>query len=130
MVERLLLDTHAVIWSALDPGELSSKARSAIKDPSNTIYVSPITAMEIAAKVRIGKLEIARPLAIGFSDQMVARGFVELPLRSVHAEMAGSFRSTNNDPWDRLLAAQAKIEDLGLVSNDGKMSDFGVRIFW
>ena len=130
MTKRLLLDTHAVIWSALFPAKLSQSARAAIEDESNRIYFSPVTAMEIATKVRIGKLDMARPLATGFADQMIARHFVELPLSAAHAELAGSFLSANNDPWDRLLAAQARIENLGLVSNDGNMSDLGVRIFW
>ena len=130
MTDRLLLDTHAVIWTALCPDKLSRTARAAIEDEGNRIYFSPITAMEIATKVRIGKLDMARPLASGFADQMVARNFVELPLSAAHAELAGSFRSGNNDPWDRLLAAQARVENLGLITNDGKMDDLGVRIFW
>ena len=130
MTERLLLDTHAVIWSALNPTRLSRAARVAIEDPGNSIYFSPVSAMEITTKVRIGKLDFARPLASGFADQMVARGFAELPLSAAHAEMAGSFLGANNDPWDRLLAAQARLEKFGLVTNDAKMSDFGVRIFW
>lgn len=130
MSERLLLDTHTVIWSAIYPEKLSSRARAAIEGPDNVVYFSPVTAMEIVTKVRIGKLEIARPLATGFFDQMNARGFTELPLLSEHSEMAGAFRSSNNDPWDRLLAAQARIEHLGLVTCDAKMGDFGVNIFW
>jgi PIN domain nuclease of toxin-antitoxin system len=130
MVERLLLDTHTIIWSALDVDKLSSAARSAIENPDNNVYFSPVTTMEIATKVRIGKLDMARPLATGFADQMIGRGFIELPLVATHAEMAGSFLSGNNDPWDRLLAAQARIEQMGLVTNDSKMDDFGVRIFW
>jgi len=130
MTERLLLDTHAVIWSALDPGRLSPAARLAIEDPGNNIYFSPVSAMEITTKVRIGKLDLARPLAAGFADQMAARGFAELPLSAAHAEMAGTFLSANNDPWDRLLAAQARIEKLGLITNDSEMGDFGARLFW
>ena len=130
MTDRLLLDTHTVIWAALYPAKLSPSARAAIEDASNRIFFSPVTAMEIATKVRIGKLDMARALATGFAEQMMARDFVELPLRAAHAELAGSLRSENNDPWDRLLAAQARVENLGLITNDGKMDDFGVRIFW
>ena len=130
MTDRLLLDTHAVIWSALYPAKLSRSARSAIEDETNRIYFSPVTAMEIATKVRIGKLDIARPLTIGFAEQMAARNFIELPLSCAQAELAGSFRSNNNDPWDRLLAAQARVENLGLITSDGKMDDFGIRLLW
>ncbi len=109
---------------------LSHIARTAIEHQDNVIYFSPVSAMEIATKVRIGKLEIARPLANAFAEQMMARSFVELPLSAAHAELAGSIPSATNDPWDRLLAAQARIEGLGFITNDGKMGDLGVRIFW
>jgi PIN domain nuclease of toxin-antitoxin system len=127
---NLLLDTHAVIWAALDPDLLSKAARTAIEDPDNSVHFSPVTAMEISTKVRIGKLEFARPLATGLAEQMSARGFAELPLLSNHAELAGSFDSANNDPWDRLLAAQARAEAMSLVTNDSKMTDFGIDRFW
>ncbi len=130
MPERLLLDTHVVIWSALDPDQLSVTARAMIEDTDNIVFVSPVTAMEIATKVRIGKLDFARPLATGFTEAMAARGFTELPLTALHAEMAGGFASANNDPWDRLLAAQARGQDLTLLTNDGRMSDFGARLMW
>jgi PIN domain nuclease of toxin-antitoxin system len=130
VAKRLLLDTHTIIWAALDVHKLSGKARSAIEDPDNDIFFSAVTAMEIATKVRIGKLDIARPLATGFAAQMIIRGFAELPLLSLHAEMAGAFLSANNDPWDRLLAAQARLEKLDLITNDSQMADFGISTIW
>jgi PIN domain nuclease of toxin-antitoxin system len=128
--ESLLLDTQAIILWSIEPGRLPKVIQDAIANPSNTIYFSSVSAMEIATKVRIGKLEKARALVTDFADQLVAGGFIELPLSAAHAEMAGSFSSANNDPWDRLLAAQARIERMGFVTSDGKMDDFGVRIIW
>jgi len=128
--EALLLDTHVVIWWALGRDQLSDRASDAIRSIANKVFFSPVTAMEIVTKVRIGKLDFARPLASGFADQMVRHGFAELPLTAADAEMAGSFISTNNDPWDRLLAAQARLHGLALVTSDGRMSDFGVTIIW
>jgi PIN domain nuclease of toxin-antitoxin system len=130
MAEIFLLDTHTVVWTALAPEELSHRARSVIEDDGNKILFSPVTAMEIATKVRIGKFELARPLARGFSGQMTARRFFELPLTSEHAELAGSFSSPNNDPWDRLLAAQSQIERATLITCDGKMDGFGIKTLW
>lgn len=130
MAERLLLDTHTLIWWTLKDEKLSSVARAAILDVNNAIYVSPVTAMEICTKVRIGRLHEARALASGFSDKMSAEGFVELPLKFEHAEMAGSFPAANNDPWDRLLAAQARLEGLTLVSCDTKLDGFDVATLW
>lgn len=67
---------------------------------------------------------------MNFALQLTARGLMELPLAANHAEMAGFFASANNDPWDRLLAAQACIEQVELITGDSKMDDFGVRAYW
>lgn len=130
MAARLLLDTHTLIWWTQNDRKLSVVARALILDIENTIYVSPVTAMEICTKVRIGKLGEARALAERFSAHMAEEGFVEVPLKFEHAEMAGCFAAANNDPWDRLLAAQARLEGLTLVSCDAKLSGFDVATIW
>ncbi|HEX8620886.1 MAG TPA: type II toxin-antitoxin system VapC family toxin [Allosphingosinicella sp.] len=130
MSEPLLLDTHAIIFWASDQSKLSRAAFAAIENGENEVYVSPVSAMEIATKVRIGRLEVGRPLASGFRRQMMERGFSELVLTIDHAELAGSFPSPHNDPWDRLLAAQAQIEGMTLVTNDARMGSFGVKTYW
>ncbi len=130
MALRLLLDTHTIIWWALDQQMLSQRAFAALEDSENIVFFSPVTAMEIATKVRIGKLDFARPLITDFTGQLIRHGFTELPLQCIHSETAGGFVSRNNDPWDRLLAAQAKIEGLQLVSKDTRMGEFGINLFW
>lgn len=130
MAGSYLLDTHTVVWTAFVPTDLSARARAVIEDEDNQIFFSPVTAMEIGTKVRLGKFELARPLARDFFAQMTEHKFVELPLTCDHAELAGSFVSSNNDPWDRLLAAQARIERLTLISRDGDMAGFGASILW
>ncbi|NJS14701.1 MAG: type II toxin-antitoxin system VapC family toxin [Sphingopyxis sp.] len=130
MADRYLLDTHTLVWWAFGSARLSNAARELIEDPDNVMLFSPVTAMEIATKVRIGKFDDARVLATNFNRQMTEHGLTELPVTSQHAEMAGGFASTNNDPWDRILAAQARCEDIVLITNDSKMDDFQVRIFW
>ena len=130
MAERVLLDTHALIYWAVDPRKLSAAATRLIEDGDNEVYVSAVSAMEIATKVRIGKLRIAEGLARGFGRQMSERGFVELGLTCDHAELAGSYPSPHNDPWDRLIAAQASIEDLTLITNDPQMGTFSIKTLW
>lgn len=130
MTERYLLDTHALVWWAFGSDRLPPLSRECIENPENIIFFSPVSAMEIATKVRIGKFEDARPLVTNFAGQMLERGLTELPLKAVHGELAGCFPSANNDPWDRLLAAQARIEGVGLISNDSRMDDFGIRLCW
>lgn len=130
MGQRLLLDTHAVIWWATDQSRLSSAAFEAIENGENDVFVSPVSAMEIATKVRIGKLEDARPLACNFLRQMEQHGFSELPLVSAHAERAGGLPIENQDPWDRLLIAQAQVERLRFVSNEKQFDSLAVHRLW
>ena len=130
MGERLLLDTHALIWWKLDPGVLSPAALAAIKSSENDIFYSPVSAMEIATKVRLGRLEVARPLATGFRGQMRDEDFAELGVTSEHAEVAGGLAIANQDPWDRLLIAQARVERMRLVSADKHFGPFDVLRLW
>lgn len=132
MGQILLLDTHALIWWALDLEEdqLSPGARAAIEDAENEVYVSAVTAMEIATKVRLGKLEEARPLATNFVAQVEARGLTTLDLNAQHGERAGNLAIPHKDPFDRLLIAQAQIEKMTMVSNEKRFDTFGVLRLW
>ncbi len=127
---KLLLDTHTLLWAAHEPEKLSNAAASAIRSRDNDIYVSPVSAMEITTKDRKRKLGYDTDLARQFMTEVTARGFELVPISAEHAEHAGRYKSKNQDPWDRLLAAQALIEGLILVSCDGKMSDFSVETLW
>ena len=130
MAEGLLLDTHTLIWAATSPNQLSRAARIALEDGNNTIFVSPVSAMEIATKYRIGKLDIAKALAFDFVAQTEARGFVTLPLTAAQAQRGGNLAIPHNDPFDRLLIAQAQIEQMRLVSNEVRFDTYGVLRLW
>lgn len=127
---RLLLDTHALLWVAHEPELLSAFARDAICAAGNEIVVSAVSAMEIATKDRIGKLTYRTSLAKSFVETVMARGFGILSIECEHAQRAGNLSGEHRDPWDRLLAAQAQIEGLTLVSNDAKLAKFGVDTLW
>ena len=86
--------------------------------------------MEITTKARKARLEYDTDLARQFMTEVKARGFELVPISGEHAERAGQYTAENQDPWDRLLAAQAQIEGLTLVSCDGNMSGFGVETLW
>jgi PIN domain nuclease of toxin-antitoxin system len=130
MAEGLLLDTHALIWWVFQLERLTPVARDAIEDPDNQVFVSAVSAMEIATKVRLGKLEEARPLATGFVQQIEARGLSLLDLTAGHGERAGGLAIPHQDPFDRLLIAQAQIEQLRLVSNEMRFDTYGVLRLW
>ncbi len=127
---RLLLDTHVLLWWGEESPRLSGEARRQIDSATNTIFVSAVSAMEIATKFRLGKLPSAKPLAIDFEGETGAVGFRPLPLTILHAQTAGSFPFAHKDPFDRLLVAQAVLEGMALVSNEATFDAFGVQRLW
>ena len=127
---RLLLDTHALLWAAFEPWRLSAAAREAIEDGQNEVYVSAVSAYEIATKVRLGKLKSAEALATDFVGQIEAQRLTGLAMTAQHGEVAGGLTIDHDDPWDRLLIAQAQVEELVLVTKDSAMRRFCARTFW
>jgi PIN domain nuclease of toxin-antitoxin system len=126
---KLLLDTHVLFWWFLAPDELSMVARNAI-EASDEVYVSAASAWEIAVKVRLGRWEEARGIAETYDEQMAAEEFRELSITAAHARSAGFIVSPHKDPFDRLLAAQALLEGLTLVTTDAKMPALGAPCLW
>jgi len=127
---RLLLDTHTLIWWASGDARLSSAARRALGDETNTVLVSAATAWEIATKHRLGKLESAGPLLDRLLDYLADQGFVELAVSIRHAHRAGALPGPHRDPFDRMLLAQAQVEGLSLVSNESVFDRYGVDRLW
>ena len=128
--QRLLLDTHALMWWLADPAQLSAKAHAAIADPEQQVLVSAASAWELATKVRLGKLEIAQKLLSELPDVLASQGFELLPIQFSHGLRAGGYPQAHRDPFDRLLAAQAELEDLSLVSLDPSLKAFPCHLLW
>lgn len=126
----LLLDTHALIWLGQNDPRLSDVVVASILDEDNEVFVSAVSAMEIATKHRIGKLPEAHVLASRFEAETQASGFSPLPISLTHARVAGSLPIPHKDPFDRFLIAQALVEGLTLVSNETIFDDFGVTRLW
>ena len=120
---RLLLDTHVVLWWLSDAPALNEEARTAIADSENMVYVSTVTVWEIAVKRALGKLDI--------SDDwyaVLSKGaFRQLSITWDHARTVGDLPDLHRDPFDRLLVAQAMVEDLVVVTHDTDMLQYGVR---
>lgn len=128
---RLLLDTHAVLWWLLGDEQLSRRAREVIAARANEIFVSSVSAMEVATKYRLGKLPEAEGIAGRFIETVEAHGFRALPMTLEHGDRAGLLSIPHRDPFDRLLIAQALVENLGLVSNEKRFDVWGVvRRLW
>ena len=127
---KLLLDTNALLWWFTDDPTLPIRIEALLDDPENTIFVSAASAWEICTKVRIGKLPTGQSLSDDFSGYLLRYHFEPLPISVEHAVLAGSMAGVHKDPFDRMLAAQSKIEGIPLVTNDPAMVGFGVVTEW
>ncbi len=127
---RLLLDTHAFLWWLSGDDALSTAARSAIADENNGIFISAASVWEIATKHRIGKLPGVAALISNLDGAIAAQGFTGLPISLRHGQTAGALPGPHRDPFDRMLIAQAMLEDLVLVSNEQPFDAYGVRRLW
>jgi len=121
---RLLLDTQALLWwLAADPA-LGERARAAIADPDNEVFVSAASVWEASIKRALGKLETPGELAPLIPEE----GFRQLSITAAHAEAAGSLPPHHRDPFDRLLVAQARLEGLTVVSADGRFQRYDIPV--
>lgn len=127
---RLLLDTHALLWLVDDDPRLSRAANRAIDDPTADLVVSPVSAYEIGLKHALGKLPGATQLVVNFGALLREHQCSELAVTIAHAHRAGTFDLIHRDPFDRILAAQAIIEDAAIVSADPAFDALGAKRIW
>jgi PIN domain nuclease of toxin-antitoxin system len=123
---RLLLDSHAFIWACVEPERLSAAEQDAIADPENDVFVSAASAWEIAIKRALGR--IAFPIE-RFDEFAVGMGLQPLAMTPLHGIAAGGLPRHHDDPFDRMLIAQARVEGLILVTRDRKMPKYDVPVF-
>jgi PIN domain nuclease of toxin-antitoxin system len=126
----ILLDTHALIWWATGDTRISSKLRQNLARPNERVFVSAATAWEIATKARLGKLKVPNELVHDFVEGVEALGFLGLPITLRHGYDAGRLPGAHRDPFDRVLAAQARSEGLDLVSCDPAFKALGIDTLW
>ena len=125
---NLLLDTHIAIWALNDDPALSEKARELILDPDNTIYYSTVSVWEVLLK------HSRRPVSIPFDEKDFSKGcqeagFVPLALTDKHILAVSSLSrpgdvKEHNDPFDRLLLAQAKVQNMSFLTHDELIPDY------
>jgi PIN domain nuclease of toxin-antitoxin system len=127
---RLLLDTHTILWAMLGDPKLSGRARSALENESNDVFVSVVCIWEIATKVRIGKMPEPGDLLRDPHSALERLGYRDLPLTLDHARLGGLLVHPHKDPFDRMMAAQALLEGLTLVSIDSVFDDLPVARLW
>lgn len=120
---RLLLDTHVLLWWLSDDRKLATSGRQIIANPNNDVFVSSASVWEISIKTALGRLEIE----LDDLENAIARnGFRSLPIGIGHAITAGRLPAVHRDPFDRMLVAQASVEELRIVSHDRVFERYGL----
>jgi PIN domain nuclease of toxin-antitoxin system len=114
---KLLIDTHILIWWLSDDSKLSSSEKDLIADPDNLVFVSAAACWEITVKKMIGKLDAPDDLPAA----LVANDFIELPITVQHTQSLYQLPPHHNDPFDRIMVAQALSEDLAFMTRDSKI---------
>lgn len=127
---KLLVDTHVVIWWVTDPDRLSTTVDDLLQSGSADVFVSPVTAFEIARKHGIGKLTFDASFLAEFDARIANLGWSELALTNAHAVAAGRLTGGHKDPFDRLIAAQAITEGLTVATLDPAIAALGAKVVW
>ena len=127
---RLLLDTHALVWYVDQDHLLSAAAHAAITDPANDLLLSAASIWEIAIKVGLNKLSLTLPYRNWIDKAIADLGASILPITSEYADVQTRLPFHHRDPFDRLLVAQAQVENVSLVSTDPVFTQYGVSRVW
>lgn len=127
---RILLDTHAFLWWITDDERLSAAARDAITASENEVFVSAATAWEIVTKSRLGRLPIPEPSDVFISTHLRENAFQPLSITVRHTFALTSLPELHRDPFDRMLVAQALVEDMPLVSGDRQVQSYPAPTIW
>ncbi len=127
---KLLIDTHAFLWLMSEPAKLSRKALEACEDHGNELYLSVVSAWEMQIKQQLGKLRLKSPLRTIVQQQQEKNNLQILAVELEHVLALGDLPRHHNDPFDRLLVAQAQVEDAYLLSSDPLFAKYPVKLWW
>lgn len=123
-MSRFLLDTHVVLWLAISPDRVPETLRHELAG-AEQLFVSPVSAYELAQKARSGRLPQAEPVLARWGELLELMVAKELPMTGSEMLLAGTMSWEHRDPFDRLIVAQAQIHGLSVVSRDRAILDFG-----
>ena len=125
---NLLLDTHIFLWLNEQPEKLSANILSHCEDSHNTLFLSHVSPWEIQIKHQLGKLELGEPLQTMIETQQQENGLQLLPIELTHIDALSQLPYHHKDPFDRLLIAQAMVEDMSFISIDRCIADYSVTL--
>lgn len=129
LLSGYLLDTHAALWWWTGLRPLGEAGRAAVESEA-PIWVSAVTAYEIALKWRLGKMPALGDPRLSYERLMARNGFSELRVSNAHSLIAGTLEGTHRDPFDRLIAAQALADDLTVITRDREIASVGCKVLW
>ncbi len=124
---RILLDTQCWLWMALSPERFSPRARVMVEARENLLYLSAASAWEIAIKHALGKLRLPEPPLTYVPARLAALAVQPLAIELQHTLQVGTLPPHHRDPFDRLLVAQAQLEDLRILTADPLIAAYDVR---
>jgi PIN domain nuclease of toxin-antitoxin system len=123
-MRRVLLDTNVLLWWLAGNSQLGTETRRTVADAETEVFVSAATIWEISIKLELGKLKAPKNM----EREVEREGFSKLAITLTHGQLAGSLPKIHRDPFDRMLVAQAQLEDLELVSADPVFAKYSVRL--
>jgi PIN domain nuclease of toxin-antitoxin system len=123
---KLLIDTHAALWLLDEDTRLTPSADQMLTDRANEVLLSAAVVWEVAIKQSLGKLDAPD----GFSSMLIDGGATPLPVSIEHARAVASLPWHHRDPFDRLLVAQASLEDAVIISGDERLRAYDVQVGW
>ena len=127
---KLLLDTHTLLWWRDNPAELSAVSLTALRDSSNTLFLSMVSLWELQIKVGLNKLSVSISLSEIVRQEVEVNGMELLPIALDHIYALSSLPHHHRDPFDRLLIAQAQVESATLVTKDHLIALYSIPILW
>ena len=125
---RILLDTQCWLWMAASPEKLSARARALVQSADNELYLSAASALEIAIKHALGKLRLPEPPQRWVPSRVDALRVWPLDIEHTHALQVATLPAHHRDPFDRLLIAQAQVEDLPILTADPLLTQYDVVV--
>lgn len=127
---RLLLDTHTFLWFVLGDGRLSARAKAAIEDASNEKLLSPASYWEIAIKISLDKYALSKPYEEFIGKGIGENGFSVVAIEPKHTAMLTTLPFHHRDPFDRLIIAQALVEEATIISTDTAFDAYLITRLW
>ncbi len=127
---NVLLDTHAFLWAITGDEQLSEPARETFLNSGSSLFFSAVSMWEICIKISLGKLSLKRGWLKKIQNELMTNAVQWLPIEMSHCAELTKLPFHHRDPFDRMLIAQARVEDLLLLSCDKRLSAYGIERLW